>query len=257
LAQTETTPTVVDLATILTPFLLLATAIERTWEAIFDTLEKAAMSGGRLIGVSADSVKWMHDELANAQAAANQVAQSFALDPTNPVFQQRLALAEARLRDARLRLEELPKEPRYVAVKRATTIFGSLVAGVVISIISQQLFFFRTLGFAIPPAADMLLTGLIIGTGPGPVHSLIGTLQSLRDTLSAVGNLAQGAAIKNAALGTQTAVETAAMSTPATKEVLPPPATKGLAPEEQEQPIVTVETTLSLQRKLQQAVRSR
>ena len=37
---------------------------------------------------------------------------------------------------------------------------------------------------------EMIVTGFVIGAGSGPMHSLIGALQGLKDTLVGLGQLA-------------------------------------------------------------------
>jgi hypothetical protein len=47
---------------------------------------------------------------------------------------------------------------------------------------------FALLGIGTVPAKfDILITGLIIGTGSSPVHSLIGILQQGKDALDSLG----------------------------------------------------------------------
>ena len=203
----QSTPTgQIDLSGVLGPFVLLATTIERIWEAIFDTIEKGALAGGKLLGVSADSMAWMHVELANAQGAMNDLVKKLNTPLWTPALEAQMANAETRLRDAQLRLQDALKDPRYTSTKRVVSIVGSLIMGLVISIAGNSagpttsLTFFHNANIALPNWLDVVLTGLVIGAGPGPVHSLIGALQAFRDTVTSVGNLAQGAAIKNAVL---------------------------------------------------------
>jgi hypothetical protein len=42
----------------------------------------------------------------------------------------------------------------------------------------------------------VLLTGLLLGAGPGPLHSLITTLQELRNAVAGLADLARGSAFK-------------------------------------------------------------
>ena len=239
-----------DLSTALIPFVLLATAIERFWEAVFDWVEQVLISTGKVFGNVNQSVKWMVDEYNNAQIAVTNLATSFtgkSGDDLKNVTDQ-LANAEQRLKDAQLRVEEIPREPRYVATKSAITIFGSLLIGLGIGVVgllsNQPLLFFKAAGFAPPIWLDGILTGLIIGAGPGPVHSLIGTLQSFRDSVSALGNLAQGTALKNAA---QTIAPAVTVATAKEVTLETPSAEPASSPESSPQQ----------QRSLQAAVRKR
>jgi RNase P/RNase MRP subunit p29 len=239
-----------DLTAALVPFVLLATAIERFWEAVFDWVEKVFISTGKVFGSVNQSVKWMVDEYNNAQVAVTNLVTSFngKTGEEMRVVGEQLAYAEQRLKDAQLRVEEIPKEPRYVATKSAITIFGSLAIGLGIGILgllaNQPILFFKAAGFTSPTWLDGILTGLIIGAGPGPVHSLIGTLQSIRDSVSALGNLAQGTALKNAA---QTITPAVAATTTKEITVEAPPSLPAASPESSPQ----------LERSLQAAVRKR
>jgi hypothetical protein len=58
--------------------------------------------------------------------------------------------------------------------------------GVVVAAIAQlQIFAMLGIG-AVPARIDVLITGLIIGSGAYPVHSLVGILQQGKDTLDSV-----------------------------------------------------------------------
>ena len=259
-----------DLSAALIPFVLLATAIERFWEAVFDWVEKVLISTGKVFGTVNQSFAWMVNEFNQAQTAVTNLVTSFAGKSGDELKKatQQLADAEQRLKDAQLRVEEIPKDPRFVATKSAITIFGSLLIGLGIGIVglisNQPLLFFKAAGFAPPIWLDGILTGLIIGAGPGPVHSLIGTLQSFRDSVSALGNLAQGTAIKNAAQSITPAVAAAttltvtsvqpAQPAPEAKELAPAAAPATIPATEQ---IPVTESSAQLQRRLQAAVRGR
>ena len=58
--------------------------------------------------------------------------------------------------------------------------------GVIVAALSQ-LQMFAMLGIGLVPARiDVLITGLVIGSGAYPVHSLVGILQQGKDTLDSV-----------------------------------------------------------------------
>jgi hypothetical protein len=44
----------------------------------------------------------------------------------------------------------------------------------------------------------MIVTGLVIGSGPGPMHDLIGILQSGKDALGSLTELAKGKTVQEA-----------------------------------------------------------
>ncbi|HVF25233.1 MAG TPA: hypothetical protein VNA23_05045, partial [Anaerolineales bacterium] len=74
----------------------------------------------------------------------------------------------------------------YISAKSAVSIVLGLMLGVVISALAQ-LQMFALLGVSTVPARfDVLITGLVIGSGSYPVHSLVGILQQGKDTLDSV-----------------------------------------------------------------------
>lgn len=201
-----------DLSKVLLPFVAVATAIERFWETVFSWYESAAMNTTRLIGLAADSAGWVALEYRAAQKAVSDTATALASRaPQDSDYGDKYALfqkAESRLLDAQTRIAEGLKAPTYVAVKQAVTLLGSLAIGLGISA-GGHLALFRTAGFSMTEQVDYLLTGLLIGAGPGPMHEVIGLLQGLRDSVSGLASLAQGTAIKKATEALQQAENTA------------------------------------------------
>ena len=49
----------------------------------------------------------------------------------------------------------------------------------------------------VPRIFDMLITGFVLGAGSGPLHSLIGILQSAKDTLANLGKVSDTTALKD------------------------------------------------------------
>lgn len=188
-----------DLFILLAPFVAIAVAIERFWEIAFNAYESFAMATARLLGVSGGTTRWMRDEARNAEEALKTLARELAdktpTDKNYHVLSTAFHLAEVRLLEAQARIEEALKAPEYVAVKRAITLLGSLLIGVLISV-TGGLTLLNVAGFAVPIPVDVLVTGLLIGSGPGPLHSLIGTLQELRNAVAGLAELARGSAIK-------------------------------------------------------------
>lgn len=188
-----------DLITLLAPFLVIATAIERFWEAVFSMYERVALAAGRVMGIAAHTAKWMNTELRNAEQAVTEAVSELGdhslADPEYLALWASFQEAEQRLLDAQARIAETLKTPEYVAAKRAITVAGSLVIGLLVSV-GANLALFQVAGFALPRAFDVLLTGILIGAGPGPLHIFIGVLHELRATLAGLANLAQGSAYK-------------------------------------------------------------
>jgi hypothetical protein len=197
-----------DLFVLLAPFLALATAIERFWEGVFSWYESFAVATGRLVGLGGSTIQWMRDEASNAETAVkNLVEQLGEKKPEEPDYSglsEQLRQAEVRLIDAQSRIEEALKAPEYVAIKRAVILLGSLVLGVIIGV-TTHLRMMQVVGLAVGAPIDYLLSGLLIGAGPGPLHSLIGTLQELRNSLAGLADLARGKAIEKIAAPLATA----------------------------------------------------
>lgn len=189
-----------DLSQVLAPFIAIAIAIERFWEIVFDTVERFALTVSGLVGSARSGVKWMRDELNSAEVAVESAVAALAVvkDPGEQAAKYALLeTAEGRLQAAKDRIADTVKSPEYVAVKRAITLLGSFVMGLAIAA-GAQLALLNAAGIRLPLAADVLLTGLLIGAGPGPLHTFIGTLQEFRNGVANLAQLAQGAAIRNA-----------------------------------------------------------
>lgn len=103
--------------------------------------------------------------------------------------------AEALLKDAQARLDAAEDKlagatssPDYRSAKGAVTIVLGLMLGVVVAALGQ-IQMFALLGVsAVPARLDVLITGLVIGSGSYPVHSLVGILQQGKDALDGLGN---------------------------------------------------------------------
>ena len=70
--------------------------------------------------------------------------------------------------------------------------------GMIVAVIGD-LGMLRYIGIASPRIIDMVMTGLIIGSGPGPMHDLIGILQGSRNAIGNLAELAKGKAVREAA----------------------------------------------------------
>ena len=204
---------------LLGPVLAAATGVERIVEMGWGIFESLA---GRFIAVLGMGRSWAgyaHDEVQSANTEINQVAAAIARlrhtapaatpgasDPTVPADPQGLALlaaqmdvAQQRLSDAQQQLSNALQSATYVSFKRAISIFAGLVLGVSISgLTGMNLFQLLRLpsdgGFY-----GVLVTGLIIGAGSGPVHSIIGLIQQARDATDQAANLFASRSKRNAA----------------------------------------------------------
>jgi hypothetical protein len=94
--------------------------------------------------------------------------------------------AEQRLGAAEDKLGGVTSSDGYKSAKAAASVVLGFMLGVVVAAIGQ-LQMFAMLGIAAVPARiDVFVTGLIIGGGSYPVHSLVGILQQGKDTLDSV-----------------------------------------------------------------------
>jgi hypothetical protein len=118
--------------------------------------------------------------------------------------------AEDALEDAQDRLVQFLKEPYWVSRKQAIATLAAIVLGVAAAFVGRiRMFDLLNIDLAkgvtnaglaqFLVGVDMAITGLVIGTGSGPVHSLIGILQSTKDTINKAGKLWKGEGV--AALG--------------------------------------------------------
>ncbi len=89
------------------------------------------------------------------------------------------------------------KAPEYVAWKRALSIWVGLLVGLEVAVLGDM-GMLHTIGIPSPRILDMLITGLVVGAGPGPMHSIIGMLQGGKDALEKLGDLAEGKAVREA-----------------------------------------------------------
>jgi len=97
-----------------------------------------------------------------------------------------MAVAQARLADAESNLSDITSSDGYISAKAAASIIVGLMLGVIIAAIGQ-LQMFAMLGIdAVPAKFDVFVTGLVIGSGSYPVHSLVGILQQTKGTLDSV-----------------------------------------------------------------------
>ncbi len=117
-----------------------------------------------------DDVKKLRDEA----EAKTKMAQDMLVDA-----QTRLKVAEDKLAGA-------TDSDDYKSAKGAATIVLGLMLGVIVAALGQ-IQMFKLLGIAtVPTKFDVLITGLVIGSGSYPVHSLIGILQQGKDALDSV-----------------------------------------------------------------------
>lgn len=183
----------VDLAVVLAPILATALAVERFIEMVWNLIESYIRSFVAFLAGRSEWLRWANDELRAARERLEALAQEG--DPTLrvgdmlPTSQDALSqLIERAANDvafAETRLASLTATQQYRDAKRVLSILSSLLLGIILAtVLSLQMF--ALLGINVPLRIDILITGIAIGTGATPVHSLVGILQQGKDTLDGV-----------------------------------------------------------------------
>lgn len=193
------------MAMILAPVLAAATAVERTLETTFNVIEG---NWRTMIAYLGRGLRWLKSaevEVKQARQFLADVADKYNEEMKNiqlgqlsasaltaemqarmEVANRMLGLAQQRLKDAEGNLAAVTSSDSYIRAKAAASIIVGLMLGVIVAALSQ-LQMFAMLGIGLVPARiDVLITGLIIGSGAYPVHSLVGILQQGKDTLDSV-----------------------------------------------------------------------
>jgi hypothetical protein len=186
-----------EFSVVLAPLVAVAIAIERLLETGFNWYEQSVKAVSEVVSQIRQPLDWIEEELRQAYDAAEAAAKNTGVAAT-PAALDALDRAEERLAKAEQRLLGWVKAPEYVAWKRAITIWVGLLVGLVVAVLAD-LGMLHTIGMPAPRLLDMLLTGLVIGAGPGPLHSIIGMLQGGKDALDKVAALADGKALREAA----------------------------------------------------------
>jgi len=194
-----------NLAIVLAPVLAAAATVERTLESIFNVFEN---SWRTMVAYLGRGLRWLKNAevevqqarqfLADASEKYNaelqdiqfgQISASALADEIQlkvNAANKLMILAQQRLENAEGNLSAVTSSNSYINAKAAASIVIGLMLGVIIAAIGQ-LQMFAMLGIDIVPAnIDVLITGLVIGSGSYPVHSLVGILQQGKGTVDSV-----------------------------------------------------------------------
>ena len=194
-----------NLAIVLAPVLAAAAAVERTLESGFNLLEG---SWRTMVAYLGRGLRWLKNaevEVQQARQFLNEVTVKYnaelqgiqigetSIDALTEQVQARMAaadklmaLAQLRLESAEKNLADLTSSAKYASAKSAASVILGLMLGVIIAGIGQ-LQMFAMLGIGVVPAQiDVLITGLVIGSGSYPVHSLVGILQQGKGAVDSV-----------------------------------------------------------------------
>jgi hypothetical protein len=162
-----------EVALLLAPLVAAATAIERIIEMIFDWYESAILNISKFPAQAKDYLSWARKEVERLQEELLNLKS----DPAA------LAQAEEQLAQAQDRLHDYLSSPFYTSWKRTLSLVLGVVLGLIVAF-TTGLQMFGLLGIKLQWTwIDMLVTGLVIGTGSAPVHSLIGLLQNTKDAV--------------------------------------------------------------------------
>jgi hypothetical protein len=194
-----------NLTIVLAPVIAAAAAVERTLETLFNVIEGSWRSmvaylgrGLRWLKSAETEVKQARQFLADVSDKYNAELQDIHMGNASAsaltdelrvkmdIANRMMDLAQKRLADAEGNLTAVTSSDSYVSAKAAASIVLGLMLGLVIAAVGQ-LQMFAMLGIGVVPARiDVLITGLVIGSGSYPVHSLVGILQQSKDTLDSV-----------------------------------------------------------------------
>jgi hypothetical protein len=192
-----------NLTLVLAPVLAAAAGVERTLETLFNIIENSWKS---LVAYLGRGLRWLNSAelevdasrqwLAEVSARYNQELRSLEIKDgmsasdlssqmQDKIFAAKtmMDLAEKRLTDAEGILANAAASDGYRNAKAAASIVLGLIIGVIVSTLGQlQMFTMLGIG-SVPARVDVFITGLVIGTGSYPVHSLLGILQQTKETL--------------------------------------------------------------------------
>ena len=194
-----------NLTVVLAPVLAAAAAVERTLETLFNVLEGSWRTMVAYLGRGMRWLKSAEVEVKQARQFLADVADRYNVEMQNieigsvsvseltlaaqariDAVNKMMAVAQQRLKAAEENLGNATSSKNYINAKAAVSIVLGLMLGVIISALAQ-LQMFALLGVSTVPARfDVLITGLVIGSGSYPVHSLVGILQQGKDTLDSV-----------------------------------------------------------------------
>ena len=194
-----------NLTIVLAPVLAAAAAVERTLESLFNVLEG---SWRTMVAYLGRGLRWLKNaeievqqarqfladasdkynselqEIKFGQASASTIADEVQIKVLSA--NKLMIIAQQRLENAEGNLSAVTSSNSYVSAKAAASIIIGLMLGVIIAAVGQ-LQMFAMLGIGIVPAQiDVLITGLVIGSGSYPVHSLVGILQQGKGTVDSV-----------------------------------------------------------------------
>jgi len=182
-----------EVALLLAPLVAAATAIERVIEMGFGWFESLVISASNFLNVGGSYVRWAREQVNKCRTALLSAPEAG------------ISAAEGALHDAEQRLKQWVESEPYVSIKKSLAVLLGIILGVIVAWVSK-LQMFKLLGINLVvmngaagnaamaqflTGVDITITGLIIGTGSAPVHSLIGILQKSKDAIDEARALAR------------------------------------------------------------------
>ncbi len=194
-----------NLTIILAPVLAAATGVERSLETVFNIIENSFKTMVAYLGKGLRWLKNSEIEVQQARQWLSEVSTRYeeemqtlqlhgqSIRQVTSEMQNKMTeanammqLAQQRLETAEANLTDLSNSDGYRGVKAAASVVLGLMLGVIVAQVAS-LQMFALMGVAgVPVKFDVFITGLIIGSGSYPVHSLVGILQQGKDTLDSV-----------------------------------------------------------------------
>ena len=193
-----------NLTMILAPILAASAAVERLLETVFNLIENNWLTLVAYLGRGLRWLKSAETELQQARQWVSDVSErytqeaegleagldgwfgSLTKDVTGGMDQAQaiMDMADQRLTKAEQNLVSVTSSLRYKSAKATASVILGLMLGVIVADLGS-LRMFALLGIGTVPAKlDVFITGLVIGSGSYPVHSLVGFLQQFKDVLN-------------------------------------------------------------------------
>lgn len=211
-----------EVALLLAPLIAAATAVERIIDMIFNWYESIVLNVSSFSSQARGYLGWARGEVSRLQKELLKVQKNDL---------EAVVRIEDQLETAENRLMEFLKSPTYVSRKKTLSVVLGIVIGLILSF-TVQIKMFGLLGITLPWAwADMLVTGLVIGTGSAPVHSVIGLLQNTKDAVDQARALWSGKAFNQAQAGYVQSIQAAQMQSMASQQAAQPQVTHMAAEE--------------------------
>lgn len=181
----------INVPLILAPLLAAAAAVERLLEVIFDFIETQAVR--QIVALMAKTEKWINDAEDMAKKARDELVEfSLHLRPLESTDGQLQAIEDQVKRAETLLANVTTQSPVYKQAKRMMTLYLSFLFGLLAAAFGN-LQMLHLLGILKPDPTwlaniDVLLTGIVIATGSGPVHSAINILQQGKEALESTSH---------------------------------------------------------------------